>query len=100
MDRVGAENESLKTVNDSREEDLHGLTLKVWVPALLAPQMPHLASTRQASPDLRKISKDLCRLLAVRLDDRLTVSDLEKEIIRRVGRFHREAGVPEGVEQM
>ena len=40
MDRVGAENESLKTGKDSREEDLHDLTPEVLVPALLADAPP------------------------------------------------------------
>ncbi|CAN0091443.1 unnamed protein product [Ascophyllum nodosum] len=78
------------------EADLRGLMLKVWVPALLAPQMPHLVSKPQASPDVQQMPKELRRPLIVRLDEKKTVSDLKKEIVRRVGRFYGEAGLPEG----
>ncbi|CAN0478328.1 unnamed protein product, partial [Ascophyllum nodosum] len=39
---------------ESSEADLHGLTLKVREPALLAPQTPHLVPNPPASPDLQQ----------------------------------------------
>ena len=43
-----------------------------------------------------QMPKELRRPLIVRLDEKKMVSDLKKEIVRRVGRFYGEAGLPEG----
>ncbi|CAN0142172.1 unnamed protein product, partial [Ectocarpus sp. 12 AP-2014] len=93
MDKVDTENDSLKRVKDSKEADLHGIKLTVWVPKLLQVQMPHLVPLDPSSSCLDQLPEALHSPLVLHLDDRQTVKDLKKEVVKRLGEFCREMGV-------
>eukprot|EP00903_Cladosiphon_okamuranus_P007249 g7034.t2 len=94
MDKVDHENYSLKMAKDSKEADLHGLKLRVWLPKLLQPQMPHLVPYDPASSTLQQLPEELRGPLVLHMDDRETVKDLKREVVKRLGNRGKDMGVP------
>eukprot|EP00752_Nemacystus_decipiens_P001274 g1270.t1 len=95
MDKVDTENDSLKTAKDSKESDLHGLKLRVWLPRLLQPRMPHLVPLDPTSSGLQQLPGELRAPLVLHMDDRQTVKDLKREVAKRLGNRGKQMGVPD-----
>ncbi|CAM9781452.1 unnamed protein product [Scytosiphon promiscuus] len=103
MDKVDSENESLKTVKDTKEAGLHGMKLRVLVLSVLLVRFldpSHLPFPALTLPPLAyslpaQLPEELRLPLVLDLDDRQTVDDLKREAVKRLGKFCREMGIPD-----